>query len=114
MQLGSIVLAGGQSTRMGRPKAMLPIAGTTLLGRTVDTLMSCTHPVLVVARSHDDELPPLPIESELTLDTKPDQGPLSGIRDGMRWHVLRKECDTVLVTGCDMPFLEVAAVGWLA
>ena len=99
---------------MGRPKASLPIAGSTLLGRAVDMLIGCTNPVLIVARSDHDALPPLPIESERAFDLEPDQGPLSGIRDGLRWHAARKECDAVLVMGCDMPFLGSAAVGWLA
>ena len=114
MLLGSIILAGGLSTRMGRQKAALPLAGSTLLGRTVDMLMSCSHPVLVVARSDHDELPPLPIESELTFDSDPGQGPLSALCDGMRWQRARNECDAVFVTGCDMPFLNPAAIGWLA
>ena len=97
---------------MGRPKETLPIAGNSLLGRAVETLILCTHPVLVVARSPQQELPPLPIESEVTFDTTPERGPLAGIRDGMKW--LGKQCDVVLVTGCDMPFLDVAAVSWLA
>lgn len=114
MLLGSVVLAGGQSRRMGRPKAGLQIGETTLLGRAVDTLLLCTHPVLVVGRSDHDELPPLPIESELTFDSEPDQGPLSGLVDGLRWHAKRKECDAVIVVGCDMPFLDAGAIGWLA
>lgn len=114
MLLGSVVLAGGQSQRMGRPKAGLQIGGTTLLGHAVDTLLLCTYPVLVVGRSDHDELPPLALESELIFDSAPDQGPLSGLVDGLRWHAARKECDVVLVVGCDMPFLDPEVIGWLA
>jgi molybdenum cofactor guanylyltransferase len=112
MLLGSIVLAGGRSRRMGSPKESLPIAGNTLLGRIVETLILCTYPVLVVARAKDQALPPLPIESELIYDEAQDCGPLVAMQAGMRWH--EGQCDAVFVCGCDMPFVDSAAIGWLA
>ena len=44
---------------MGRPKESLPIGDTTMLGRTVDTLLRCTYPVVVVARDRLQDLPPI-------------------------------------------------------
>ena len=51
MQIGAIILAGGRSRRMGKPKESLPIGDTTLLGRTSEVLLDCAFPVVVVARS---------------------------------------------------------------
>lgn len=112
MQLGSIVLAGGRSRRMGQPKESLPFLGGTLLGNTVEKLLLCTHPVVVVARNADQELPPLPLESELVFDGEPDQGPLVGLVAGL--EALEHECDAVFVTTSDVPFLDVGAVAGLA
>ena len=63
MLIGSVVLAGGASSRMGRPKESLPFQGGTLLGRTVDLLLAHTWPVVVVAGRPEQELPPLPLET---------------------------------------------------
>ena len=68
MILGSIILAGGRSRRMGRPKESLPFAGSTLLGHTVDVLLDCTFPVVVVARDQEQELPPIHLEADLVFD----------------------------------------------
>ncbi|MCA8957989.1 MAG: molybdenum cofactor guanylyltransferase [Planctomycetes bacterium] len=112
MLLGSIVLAGGRSRRMGRAKESLPFRGSTLLGHTVDLLAACTYPVVVVARDPTQELPPLLLETELTFDPQVDQGPLVGIQAGLRF--LGAQCDAAFVVGCDTPFLSATAVDWLA
>ena len=49
---------------------------------------------------------------ELTYDEKPAEGPLIGIASGLR--AVEAKCDAAFVVGCDVPFLEQSAVGWLA
>ena len=114
MILGSIILAGGRSRRMGQAKESLRFGQSTLLGHTVDTLLSCTYPVLVVARNEEQALPPITLEAEVIFDERIDEGPLTGILTGMRHLQGLRECDAVFVTGCDSPFLDAAAVGFLA
>src|SRR5262245_26555780 len=115
MRTGSIILTGGRSKRMGRPKESLHFAGETLLGRTVETLLGCTAPVVVVARAAQ-ELPVLPAAVRLVTDEVPDAGPLAALVAGMRF--LRREDllgdqDAVFATGCDSPFLPAAVIAWL-
>ena len=102
---------------MRAPKASLPFGDNSLLGRIVETLLSCTFPVVVVARDArqaDAELPPLPVETDIVHDIREyrGQGPLAGFLAGLR-HV-RGRCAATLLTGCDLPFLTPAAVEWLA
>ena len=59
MRTGGIVLCGGRSSRMGRPKAWLPFGGELMLPRIVRILREVVEPVVVVAAS-DQEVPPLP------------------------------------------------------
>jgi molybdopterin-guanine dinucleotide biosynthesis protein A len=115
MLLGSVILAGGRSRRMGQPKESLPFAGSTMLGHCAELLLDCTWPVLIVGRGPDQELPPLSPEVAVVYDERPGSGPLAAIATGMR-HLRRDlgEHDAVFVTGCDTPFLTGAAVGWLA
>jgi molybdenum cofactor cytidylyltransferase len=49
----AVVLAAGESARLGRPKQLLPYAGTTLLGHAVDCVRSVgARRVLVVIGAH--------------------------------------------------------------
>lgn len=116
MLVGSLILAGGRSRRMGQPKEALQLGGNSLLGRTVEMLLECTWPVVVVARGGDQQLPPFPLEAKVLHDDEPGKGPLAAMATGMRW--LRgdgglAEQDAVFVTGCDMPYLDAEAVSWL-
>ncbi|MBK8980114.1 MAG: molybdenum cofactor guanylyltransferase [Planctomycetes bacterium] len=112
MILGSIVLAGGASERMGSPKAALRWGDRSLLLHLVETLLDCTWPVVVVARDEHQELPPLHTESELTYDASPGDGPLAAVATGLR--ALADRCQAAFVTACDMPFVDDRFVGWLA
>lgn len=48
-RIGAIVMAAGQSRRMGRPKMTLPWGATTVIGQVVATLLACElEPVIVV------------------------------------------------------------------
>lgn len=111
MILGAIVLAGGRSERMGTSKANLAWGDSSLLLHVVTALQSCAWPVIVVGRSDDQDLPPLDPETEVVFDDSPGDGPLPAIDVGMR--ELRGRAETVLVTACDMPFLDPEAVHWL-
>src|SRR5437588_762021 len=58
MIVGGIVLCGGQSKRMGQPKAWLPFGDELMLPRVVRLLGGAVRPRVVVA-APDQDLPPL-------------------------------------------------------
>jgi molybdenum cofactor guanylyltransferase len=98
----SIILCGGQSTRMGRPKATLPFGSEPLILRMIRTVSSVTPDVIVVAAA-DQVLPDLPEYVRLVRDEFPQRGPLEGLRVG-----LGKADDlasSAFVTSCDAPLL---------
>jgi molybdopterin-guanine dinucleotide biosynthesis protein A len=105
---GAVVLCGGRSTRMGRDKASLPFGSETLLGRVARILLPVVEEVLVVGR-RGQALPPLPDGVRVVHDDVEDQGPLGGLVPALR----ATSADAVYVTGCDVPFLEPAIVGFL-
>lgn len=102
--LGAIVLAGGRSSRMGTPKALLDWHGMPLLTRVTGIVRRVADPVVVVAQGPDQELPPLPAGVEVAYDQRPGRGPLEGIAAGMR--AVAGRCDAVFVSGTDVPFLH--------
>jgi len=97
---------------MGQPKEALPVRGTTLLGHTVEQLLDCSFPVVVVARDPQQELPPLPLEAEYAYDAEPGGGPLVGLMAGL--NEIGEQCDAVLLTSCDAPFVDGRVINWLA
>ena len=117
MRLGGLILAGGRSRRMGRPKESLPIADTTLLGWQCRTLLSCTEVVVVVRRAAEQSLPEIPGTIDVIVDEMPGEGPLAAILAGLR---RLRDChgfaagDAAMTVGCDQPFLTAATVRWLA
>ena len=70
------VLAGGQSSRMGRPKAMVELGGRPMLARVVGTVGSAGLEPIVVAKP-DSELPHV----DCRVLSEPDQPrhPLTGL-----------------------------------
>ena len=55
--VAGVVLAGGRSTRMGRPKASLEWHGSTLLHRVTGIVARAVDGPVVVVRAPDQELP---------------------------------------------------------
>ncbi len=106
-RVGGIVLCGGQSQRMGRPKAWLPFAGELMLPRVVRLLSQVVRPIVVVA-APDQDLPCLPTEVEVVRDKEKGRGPLEGLLAGLRAHSGR--CEAAYLSSCDVPFLVPAFV----
>lgn len=106
--LSAIVLAGGQSSRMGQDKALITIEGVPLLRQVCKVASKCTSKVYVVTpwlERYQEILPhgcllirevPLPGETKL-------HGPLIGFAQGL----VHTKTDWVLLLACDLPNLEV-------
>lgn len=107
MNVGGVVLCGGQSRRMGRPKAWLPFAGELMLPRVVRLLSEAVRPVVVVA-APDQEVPALPPEVAVVRDEEKGRGPLQGLAAGLK--ALRGRADAAYLSSCDVPFLRPAFV----
>ena len=102
----AVVLAGGKSSRMGQPKALLPFDGEPLIAHIVGRLGHVFAETIVVA-APDQELPPLPVA--LVRDQVAYQGPVSGIYHGLT-AATKEVC---FVTSCDAPFLNLALISYL-
>lgn len=92
-----VILAGGESRRMGRDKVFLPFGDTTLVERVASRLREACADVLVVANT------PEPYET-LGLRTVPDALPERRSLVGIYTGILHGG-GPVFVCGCDMPFL---------
>jgi molybdenum cofactor guanylyltransferase len=105
--VAGIILCGGQSKRMGQPKAWLPFAGELMLPRVVRILRAAVSPIVVVAAPTQD-LPALPQEVEIVHDEAEGRGPLQGLAAGLA--ALEGRADAAFASSCDVPFLRPAFV----
>ena len=95
--IGSFVLAGGLSSRMGQPKGLLPFAGTPLVVRLARRVESVTETPTIIG-------PPAiygGLGFRVIGDDRKNAGPLGGICTALR--VATHEWN--LIVGCDLPFL---------
>ncbi len=84
MTVAGVLLAAGRSQRMGRPKALLPFHGKTLLHHAVQTLCAtaCSPRIVVVSREVEEESCWLRDEVDIALVVNPD--PLRGLSSSLR------------------------------
>jgi molybdopterin-guanine dinucleotide biosynthesis protein A len=102
----AVVLAGGKSSRMGRPKSLLPFDGEPLIVQIVRALKQIFAETVVVA-APDQELPDLP--AVLVRDEVAYQGPVGGIYYGLK----AAGGEFCFVTSCDVPFINSALISHL-
>jgi molybdopterin-guanine dinucleotide biosynthesis protein A len=101
-----LILAGGQSSRMGRPKAWLPFQGQPMLARVLDRLAPLFEERIIV-RAPGQELPA--VEARLVEDEEPGQGPVAGLAVGLA-AVTRP---LAFALSCDAPFVNPDVVAYL-
>ena len=100
--LTGAILAGGDSTRMGRDKAGVLLAGRSLLEHVHGVVAPLCDEVLVVTRDEHRGTQPVPSGCRVVTDALPGRGPLVGIHAALA----AAATDRVLVVACDMPWLE--------
>ena len=105
MRAGGIVLCGGQSSRMGTPKAWLPFGTELMLPRVVRVVAEAVDVVVVVAAPGQD-VPPLPPGVRIVRDEVEGRGPLGGLAAGLA--ALEGVADVAYLSSCDVPLLTPA------
>jgi molybdopterin-guanine dinucleotide biosynthesis protein A len=99
LSFSSYILAGGQSSRMGRDKALLPFRSVPLIAHLASVVSELDIPVTIVGpRSKYDQLGFRVIE-----DLTPNSGPLAGIDAAL--HDPASASPWRLILGCDLPHL---------
>ncbi len=103
MTPGAVILCGGESRRMGRPKAWLSFGPEYLLQRVVRLVGIAASPVVVVG-APEQELPDLLPDVRVVRDSIAGRGPLQGLAAGLA--AMPESVELVFATATDVPFLE--------
>ena len=103
IEVTGVLLAGGNSRRMGEDKRYLVVGEQTLLERGLDVLRSIFQEVLVVIAQ---DSPPLDVDTRVVRDLVSDCGSLGGLYTGLT----QATTPYIFVVACDMPFLDPAVI----
>lgn len=99
--LVGVVLAGGQSSRMGAEKGLLPLGGIPLMARVIARLAPQVGKVVISANGDPGRFEALAVP--VVPDVVPGCGPLGGLLSGLRW-ARSAGAPFVLTVACDTPF----------
>jgi CTP:molybdopterin cytidylyltransferase MocA len=114
--IAAVILSAGESSRMGRPKALLPIGSQTFIEKIVGALRQAGLENIIVILGHDAEamrqtIAHLPV----TILVNPDyrKGQLSSLRVAIRHLLANDRCSGLLVHLVDHPYIDAALVNLL-
>jgi len=104
--VSAVLVAGGRSIRFGDcEKALAPVDGTPMLRHVADRVASTVDELVVNCRREQREAFAAALdghEPRFAVDPVPDQGPVAGLRTGLRVAAGRR----AVALACDLPFVE--------
>ncbi|HXI41247.1 MAG TPA: nucleotidyltransferase family protein [Bryobacteraceae bacterium] len=114
MSYAGLILAAGESSRMGSPKALLEFRGETFIDRLIRCLSAHCSPVIVVL-GHEPEViragVRAPLQAVFVLNTEYARGQFSSMQCGLR--AVPADADGVVFTPVDHPNVKAATVAKL-
>jgi len=105
--LSGIILAGGKSSRFGKDKSRLELAGRRVVEKLLEVLRQFPFQRLAVVTARG-KAESWPEGIEILPDDQEGLGPIGGITTALR-HLP----GGVLVAACDMPLISAPLVEWL-
>jgi xanthine dehydrogenase YagT iron-sulfur-binding subunit len=97
---GILILAAGNSSRLGRPKQLLDFRGTTLINYLTGEALNTSPEVAVVEGAV--RLNGISRKAVIVPNPRWPEGMASGIVAGVNWF-LSREIDALIIMGCDQP-----------
>ena len=110
LETSAIVLAGGQSLRLGYNKVLEIVGDRSLLEQVISCVASLSSEIIMVA-TEEQVIPQFKDyqDVQVVTDIYPGKGPLGGIYTGLKTST--STCN--LVVAADMPFLNCALLGYM-
>ncbi len=102
--IGAVILAAGESRRMGEPKPLLKIGGNSIIERLVDSFKMVDNVIVVLGHEPERLIPVLQklgVSWTVNLDYR--EGMASSFREGVK---KLKKFDAIFLALCDQPFID--------
>ena len=106
--LEGIILAAGESRRMGYPKPLLEIAGRTFIGQIAETMLAVVPRIVIVIGAHRERVrAAIPRDSRITIVENPNylRGQLSSLKVAI--GIVQPDSAGVLVHLADHPMVRL-------
>ena len=111
MQTGILILAAGNSSRLGQPKQLLQFKGKSLLSNVVSQALEITQAVVIVTGSKNDEIGNEIHDLKALATENPNwqEGMGSSINSGLKKLLDNfPTIENVIISVCDQPFIEAS------
>lgn len=115
--IGAVLLAAGESRRMGKFKPLIKICGKPLLQRTIESLLKETDKIVVVLGHNAEKLVPIleGLKVEYVINPNYREGMASSFKTGLKKLM---NCEAVFLALGDQPhidpeFLKKAKKEWM-
>ena len=102
MKINGLILAAGNSSRLGKNKQTIKFKNATLLQMIEHSLLKCCDHVVVVL-GHDHQAIPTQAKSQVVINSKWQSGMGSSIKVGV--DCLKNQSDALLIALCDQPMI---------
>jgi molybdenum cofactor cytidylyltransferase len=101
-----LIVAAGKSSRLGKPKQLIPWQNTTLLGHAINCAKHVSNSRLVVLGANFGAIRPTISTEQVVEFPNWEKGMGAGISFGLR-HLLDSDptLESVLITVCDQPYV---------
>ncbi|MFL6531086.1 MAG: NTP transferase domain-containing protein [Chthoniobacterales bacterium] len=98
MQVAAVILAAGESSRLGEPKQLVSLGGETLLERAIKAAGDASSRVVVVVGAQRSDRN----DVDIVVNGRWQQGLGTSIRAGV---AQAQDCDAVILMTCDQPLV---------
>lgn len=109
MRFATVILAAGASTRMGKPKLLLPWGKKTILAHLVQqwTDLAAAQIGLVVEQGSEVQAQGERLKAEIIINPHPELGMWSSVLCAARWQGWRKNLTHFVITLGDQPHVSI-------
>lgn len=115
LKIAALILAGGNSTRMGgRDKALIPWQGITMLDRVLGVANRCCDRVYVFTPRVAKYRNLVREDCTFMLEQNAGRGPLIALASALRQINPQQHNDWILLLACDLPKLKLQVIqSWI-
>ena len=114
IMISAVILAAGESTRMGKPKQLMRLGEVTLVEQTIDNFLnSKVNEIIVVLGHRAEEVASLISNRPVTIAFNPNyrQGMSTSIVAGL--SLLNDKTQAVMIALGDQPFVDAQTINYL-
>jgi molybdenum cofactor cytidylyltransferase len=112
--ISAIILAAGESKRMGKPKQLMPLGGSTILEQTIDNLLNSeVNEVIVVIGNRAEEMNKLIANMPVRVALNPayHEGMSTSIIAGL--NLIDNRAQAIMLALADQPFIDSQTINRL-